>query len=71
MTNQSVRTLLTMLAVVAAMTLTPINSETAEAADHGDESRTVVITGMRKVIDGLTPDSTGTFQSWDGTIRAW
>jgi NAD(P)-dependent dehydrogenase (short-subunit alcohol dehydrogenase family) len=29
------------------------------------------ITGMRKVIDGLTPDSTGTFQSWDGTIRAW
>jgi len=29
------------------------------------------IAGMRKVIDGLTPASTGTFQSWDGTIRAW
>ncbi len=29
------------------------------------------ITGMRKVIAALTPGDTGTFQSWDGTIRAW
>ena len=29
------------------------------------------ITGMKKVIDGLTAEDTGTFQSWDGTIRAW
>ena len=29
------------------------------------------ITGMKKVIDGLTIEDTGTFQSWNGTIRAW
>ena len=29
------------------------------------------ITGMKKVIDGLSAEDTGTFQSWDGTIRAW
>ncbi len=29
------------------------------------------ITGMRKVIAALTPAASGTFQSWDGTIRAW
>ena len=29
------------------------------------------IAGMRKVIEALTPADTGTFQSWDGTIRAW
>jgi len=29
------------------------------------------ITGMRKVIGALTTEDTGTFQSWDGTIRAW
>jgi len=29
------------------------------------------ITGMRMVIDGLTIKDSGTFQSWDGTIRAW
>lgn len=48
MPNQSVRTLLTMLAVVAAMTLTPINSETAGATDHGEEPRTVLITGANR-----------------------
>ncbi len=29
------------------------------------------ITGMKKVIGGLTVDDTGTFQSWDGKERAW
>jgi len=29
------------------------------------------ITGMKKVIDGLTIEDTGSFQSWDGTNRAW
>ena len=29
------------------------------------------ITGMKKVIDGLTIEDTGTFQSWNGTLRAW
>ena len=29
------------------------------------------ITGMKKVIDGLTIEDTGTFQSWDGKNRAW
>jgi NAD(P)-dependent dehydrogenase (short-subunit alcohol dehydrogenase family) len=29
------------------------------------------VTGMRKVIAALTPAASGTFQSWDGTIRAW
>ena len=48
MTSRSVRTLLTMLAVVAAMTLTPINSVTAEATDHDGEARTVLITGANR-----------------------
>lgn len=29
------------------------------------------ITGMRKIIAGLTTDDTGTFQAWDGNNRAW
>ena len=29
------------------------------------------ITGMKKVIGGLTIEDTGTFQSWDGNDRAW
>jgi NAD(P)-dependent dehydrogenase (short-subunit alcohol dehydrogenase family) len=29
------------------------------------------IRGMRKVIDGLTIEDSGTFQSWDGRQRAW
>ena len=29
------------------------------------------ITGMIRVIDGLTIEDTGTFQSWDGENRAW
>jgi len=29
------------------------------------------ITGMRKVIAGLTIQDTGTFQAWDGNNRAW
>jgi len=29
------------------------------------------ISGMRTVIDGLTIEDTGTFQSWDGKNRAW
>jgi len=29
------------------------------------------ITGMRKVIAGLTADDTGTFQAWDGNNRKW
>jgi NAD(P)-dependent dehydrogenase (short-subunit alcohol dehydrogenase family) len=29
------------------------------------------IAGMMKVIDGLTPADTGSFQSWDGGTRKW
>ena len=29
------------------------------------------IAGMKKVIDGLTTDDTGSFQSWDGKNRLW
>ena len=29
------------------------------------------IRGMRKVIDGLTIEDSGTFQGWDGRQRAW
>lgn len=87
MTSQSVRTLLTMLAVVTALILTPLNEVTAEASGHDGETRTVLITGANRglglefarqyadagwrVIDGLSAEDTGTFQSWDGTIRAW
>ncbi len=90
MTTQSVRPLLTMLAVAAAMIFTPMSQVSAEASGDDGEARTVLITGanrglgleatlspeesitgMRKVIDGLTIEDTGTFQSWDGENRKW
>ena len=48
MTSQSVRTLLTMLAVVTAMIFTPLNEVTAEASGHDGEARTVLITGANR-----------------------
>ena len=48
MTTQSVRPLLTMLAVAAAMIFTPMSQVSAEAADHDGEARTVLITGANR-----------------------